>query len=214
MRRYVVEFIGTFFVVLMLTLVEDSFLTGLMYMAMLYFGARVSGAHYNPAITQSMWLRGVFPTYRIAPYVIAQLLGATVALLLEHQVSGSLFVPDVSPGDNLWFICSLEMLFTFVLCYIFLVTRSTNAFKNSQLYGLILGFTLICLSAPGGLFNPAVGFAALGLHGLFTKSIATLGINLIVYVVCPLIGSALAGFAFDFLEAPVSGQFASVDVAD
>ncbi len=214
MKRYVVEFIGTFFIVLMLSLVEDSFLTGLMYMAMLYFGARISGAHYNPAITQAMWLRGKFETNRIAPYVIAQVLGAAAALLVEHQISGSLYVPDVSPTDNLWFICLLEALFAFVLCYIYLVTRTVHAFKNTQLYGLILGFTLICLSAPGGLFNPAIGFAALGLHGLLTGSIMQLAPSLLVYVVCPLIGSALAGFAFDYLEAPVSGQFASVDTAD
>lgn len=214
MKRYIIEFFGTFFVVLAVSLTENPLAIGLMYLAMLYVGARISGAHYNPAITQSMWLRGVFSTNSILPYVAAQFLGAVAAIALEYKLSGSLFVPDVSPEDNLWLICLLEVLFTFVLCYVYLVTRTVHAFKNSHLYGIILGFTLVGLASMGGLFNPAIGAAALFLNRLLAGTAINLGHNVLVYVVCPLIGSALAGFAFDYLEAPASGQFASIDSAE
>ncbi len=213
MKRYVIELLGTFFVVLAVSLTENPLAIGLMYLAMLYLGARTSGAQYNPAITQAMWLRGKFPTHLIPGYVLAQLLGAFAAILLEFHLSGSLFVPDISPEDNVWFICLLEMLFTFVLCYIYLVVCTSKAFKDSQLYGIILGFTLVGLASMGGLFNPAIGCAALLLHAVNAETAVHLGHNLLVYVVCPLVGSALAGFAFDYLEAPAEGQFASVDTA-
>ncbi len=214
MKRYIVEFLGAFFVVLAVSLTENPLAIGLMYLAMLYVGARISGAHYNPAVTQAMWLRGAFSTAQLAPYFIAQLLGAVAAIALEYQLSGSLFVPDVSPEDNLYLICLLEVLFTFVLCYVYLVTRTTHSFKKSQLYGLILGFTLVGLASMGGLFNPAIGVAALFLNRLLSGAAISLGHNLLVYVVCPLIGSALAGFAFDYLEVPARGEFASVDSAE
>jgi glycerol uptake facilitator-like aquaporin len=214
MKRYVIELLGTFFVVLAVSLTENPLAIGFMYLAMLYVGARVSGAHYNPAITQAMWLRGKFPTHCIAPYFVAQLLGAIAAIGLEYHISGSLFVPDISPEDNSWLICLLEMLFTFVLCYVYLVTRTVHAFKNTQLYGLILGSTLVGLVSMGGLFNPAIGAAALLLNSILGGTAIHLGHNLLVYVVCPLVGSALAGLAFDYLEAPASGQFASIDSAE
>ena len=213
MKRYVIELLGTFFVVLAVSLTENPIAIGLMYLAMLYLGARTSGAHYNPAITQAMWLRGKFPTHLIPLYVGAQFLGALAAISLEFHLSGSLFVPDISPEDNIWFICLLEVLFTFVLCYIYLVVRTSKEFKDSQLYGLILGFTLVGLASMGGLFNPAIGCAALALNAVFSGTAIHLGHNLLVYVICPLVGSALAGFAYDYLEVPATGQFASVDTA-
>ena len=58
MKRHVIEFIGTFFVVLAVCLTENPMAIGLMYMALLYIGARISGAHYNPGVTVALWLRG------------------------------------------------------------------------------------------------------------------------------------------------------------
>lgn len=211
MRHYIIECIGTFFIVLAVSLTENPIAIGLIYLSMLYFGARVSGAHYNPAITQALWLRGKFPTENIVWYVIAQCIGAAAAIIFEYHLSGSLFVPDVSPEDNLLFLCLLETLFTFVLCYLYLVTRTVRAFKDTQLYGIILGFSLIGLSSMGGIFNPAIGCASLALNAFFAGAMIHVGNNLFLYVACPLIGSALAGFMFDYFEAPASGQFVSVD---
>lgn len=211
MKRYVVEFLGTFLMVLAVSLTENPMAIGFVYIAMLYFGARVSGAHYNPAITQTLWLRGAFNTHFIPHYVIAQFLGALAAIYFEYTLSGSLFVPDISPEDNVLLVCLMEMLFTFSLCYVYLAVRTTHQFKGTQLYGLILGFSLIGLSSMGGLFNPAIGSAAFVLNALLAGSVVHIGNKLLVYVICPLIGSALAGLAFDYLEAPASGEFVSVD---
>lgn len=211
MKRYVVEFLGTFLIVLAVSLTENPMAIGFVYIAMLYLGARVSGAHYNPAITQALWLRGAFNTYFIPLYVITQFLGALAAIYFEYTLSGSLFVPDISPEDNVLLVCVMEILFTLSLCYVYLATRTTHQFKGTQLYGLILGFSLIGLSSMGGLFNPAIGCAAFVLNAFLAGPVMHIGNKLLVYVICPLVGSALAGLAFDYLEAPASGEFVSVD---
>lgn len=213
MRQYIVEFIGSFFVVLAISYVTENPSTiGLMYMAMLYFGARISGAYYNPAIACAMWFRGVMPTNLIPGYIFAHYLGACVALLLEFKLSGTLFLPDVSPIDNVWSVCLIEILFTFVLAYIFLVVRTIPHFMQFPLYGLILGFTLIALASMGGLFNPAIAAAALTLNALYKDGVAVNLIhNILVYILSPVFGGFLAGCLFDFFEAPARGEFVGVD---
>ena len=96
MKRHVLEFLGTFLVVLAISLTENPMAIGLMYLAVLYVGTRISGAHYNPGITLAMWLRGEFSTHRIWGYWIAQLLGAFAALYLTG------FVHDLSRSRLSW----------------------------------------------------------------------------------------------------------------
>lgn len=214
MKRHVLEFLGTFFVVLTVSLTQNPLAIGLVYLALLYVGSRVSGAHYNPSITLAMWLRGEFATHRIWGYFVFQLLGAFVALLFEYKLSGSIFMPDISPEDQVFFICALELLFTFVLCYVFLATRTVKALRDSQLYGIILGLTLVGLTSMGGLFNATIGIASLILHAIYggELQIHTLN-NVLVYVVSPLLGAVIAGLTFSYLEGPASGEFVGVEGA-
>src|ERR1700712_5966767 len=97
MHKYVTEFIGTFFLVLTIGLagLSGSTLTplaiGSSLMIMVYMGGHVSGAHYNPAVTIAVWMRGKLPTGDIAPYWIAQLLGAILAALTVLYLTGKTF---------------------------------------------------------------------------------------------------------------------------
>ena len=58
MRDYLMEFLGTMFLVLAIALTGNPLAIGMMLMAMVYIGGHVSGAHYNPAVTISVWMRG------------------------------------------------------------------------------------------------------------------------------------------------------------
>jgi len=59
---------------------------GLMVMAVILFMGKVSGAHLNPAVSVAFSLRGDFPWRRVPGYIIAQLIGATLAALFLHAV--------------------------------------------------------------------------------------------------------------------------------
>ncbi|MEP6512878.1 MAG: aquaporin [Parafilimonas sp.] len=65
MRKYITEFIGTFFLVLTVGLVviggKGDFAPlaiGSILMTMIFAGAHLSGEHYNPAVTLAVLLRG------------------------------------------------------------------------------------------------------------------------------------------------------------
>src|SRR5918999_3909065 len=87
MRSYAAEFIGTFFLVLTIGCtgiaagpgVIAPLAIGSVLMVMIYAGGHVSGAHYNPAVTLGVYLRGRTAARDVLPYMVAQLLGAVAA---------------------------------------------------------------------------------------------------------------------------------------
>jgi outer membrane protein OmpA-like peptidoglycan-associated protein len=97
MQKYLVEFIGTFFLVLTIALAVASgsslaplaIAAGLM--VMVYMGGHISGAHYNPAVTLAVFMRGKCAAADVGPYIAAQLLGAFAAGALGLFVSQKIF---------------------------------------------------------------------------------------------------------------------------
>src|SRR4051794_15494039 len=59
---------------------------GLMVMGIIMFMGKISGAHLNPAVSIAFSLRGDFPWRRVPGYIAVQLVGASLAALLLHQV--------------------------------------------------------------------------------------------------------------------------------
>ena len=58
---------------------------GGLYILIEVFGP-VSGAHFNPAVSMVMAARGALPRAQLAPYVVAQLLGAMLGAWLAHAM--------------------------------------------------------------------------------------------------------------------------------
>ena len=87
MNKYLTELIGTFFLVLTIgcTVIAGGggvippLAIGAVLMVMVYAGGHVSGAHYNPAVTLGVWLRGRCDTKDLVPYWIFQIAGAGLA---------------------------------------------------------------------------------------------------------------------------------------
>ena len=103
MKKYLVEFIGTFFLVLTvgMTLIEPHAVgdlaplaIGLALMVMVYAGGHVSGGHYNPAVTLAVWLRGRCSRADVPGYLGAQVAAGIVAAFVVLGLKGD---PDVSP---------------------------------------------------------------------------------------------------------------------
>jgi aquaporin Z len=87
MGKYVVEFVGTFFLVLTIgmTVIEPGagslapLAIGSALMVMVFAGGHVSGAHYNPAVTLAVWLRGKCPSRDAPIYMAVQVVGGRAA---------------------------------------------------------------------------------------------------------------------------------------
>src|SRR5690349_3932574 len=93
MQKYLMEFIGTFFLALTIGLAAVAGVAGnlapiaigAILMAMIFAGGHISGAHYNPAVTVAAWIRGVCPAKDVVPYIVAQLVGAALAAVVVRQ---------------------------------------------------------------------------------------------------------------------------------
>jgi aquaporin Z len=86
MKKLVVEFIGTFFLVFTIGSAVASgsgialFAIGAVLMVMVYAGGHISGAHYNPAVSLAIMIRGRMNAAEMFQYWIAQLLGGSSEL--------------------------------------------------------------------------------------------------------------------------------------
>lgn len=175
--RYLAEFIGTFFLILTIGLalidpigaVADAPLViASVFMVMVYAGKHISGAHYNPAITVAVFLRGRCPVGDVVPYIVAQCLAAAgAAALVLFMKEGETIEPmAISTVPALL----AEVLFTFALVYVVLNVATAKATEGNSYYGLAIGFTVYAGAVAvggisGGAFNPAVtiGLAIMGI---------------------------------------------------
>ena len=86
MYSYVVEFLGTALFLLVILLTGQAIPIGLALMAVIMLGGKVSGGHFNPAVSVMMWRKGSLKMADLAPYIIAQVLGGLVALEASKHI--------------------------------------------------------------------------------------------------------------------------------
>src|SRR5262249_36766878 len=207
----IVELIGTFFLVLTIGMVVipsadptspgvagnvAPIAIGAILTVMIFAGGHISGAHYNPAVTLAVLVRGRATTPDALGYMAAQAVGALVAGMVVLTLKD---YPTVTAGDpNKVRAVLAEVLWTFALCYVVLNVATAKGTAGNSFYGLAIGFTVLAGAyavgpVSGGAFNPAVagGLARVGLI-----KVATLWI----YVVGCFAGGALAGLVFNFLN--------------
>jgi aquaporin Z len=173
MKKYLVEFIGTFFLVFTIgmTVIAPGagelapLAIGSALMVMIYAGGHVSGAHFNPAVTIAVWLRGKCPAADIVPYLVAQVAAATVAafavkalktgLVTKAAAIGGAMAPEILPA------LLAEFVFTFALVWVVLNVATAKGTSGNSFYGAAIGLTVLTGAfavggISGGVFNPAV----------------------------------------------------------
>ena len=205
MNKYATEFIGTFFLVLTIgcTVVAGGqgvippLAIGAALMVMVFAGGHVSGAHYNPAVTLGVFLRGRCPAGDVAPYMIAQTAGAAAAAAaVIFLKAGATFpaasVPQVMPA----FVA--ELLYTFALVYVVLNVATAKANAGNSFYGLAIGMTVMAGAfavgpISGAVFNPAVAIGA-AVMGLIPWA------TLWIYLAANFLGGAAAAAVFKALN--------------
>ena len=204
MKKYLVEFIGTIFLVLTVGMcVIDPgvgalapLAIGSALMIMVYAGGHISGGHYNPAVTLAVWLRGRCPSCDVPAYMVAQVLGAVAAAFLTLYLKGN---PTVTPGE-IKIVPALiaELVGTFALCYVVLNVATAKSTAGNSNYGLAIGFTVAAMAfalggVSGGAFNPAVA-TGITLMGLAKTT------NIWIYLVGNFAAGTLAAAAFRFIN--------------
>ena len=81
MKKYILELIGTFFIVFTVGLGSNPLAVGFAYISMIYIGFNISGAHYNPVVSIVMFLKKKIDTKNLILYVLFQILGSCLAAL-------------------------------------------------------------------------------------------------------------------------------------
>jgi aquaporin Z len=202
-NKYLTELIGTFFLVLTIgcsvigggTHVVPPLAIGGVLMVMIFAGAHVSGAHYNPAVTLAVWMRGRCATTDVAPYWVAQVVGGLLAAFAVKFLVGTGESPLVTrPGPGLLG----EFLFTFALAYVVLNVATAKGTSGNMFYGLAIGGTVMAgafslSTVSGGAFNPAVAIGA-STMGLLAPS------TIWIHIIGELAGAAVAAVAFKFIN--------------
>ena len=209
MKKYITEFIGTFFLVLTVGLGGDPLAIGASLMVMIYAGGHISGAHYNPAVTLAVLIRGRIKISDALVYIGSQLAGAVAAALIVGVFKEFPAAMTIETTKAL----VAEVLGTFALAYVVLNVATTKASEGNSYFGLAIGFTVLAMAYcfgpfSGGAFNPAVAIGA-SVMKAFEWS------NIWIYLVGCFGGAALAALVFIINnpgeKLPPAGPAAMID---
>ncbi|MEM7415227.1 MAG: MIP/aquaporin family protein [Gemmatimonadota bacterium] len=207
MNRYITELIGTFFLVFVIGMTVTGgtamapLAIGATLMVMVYMGGHVSGAHYNPAVTIALYLRGATEKGDVIPYIAAQVFGAWLAATTVQLLVGETF--PVAPGvDGIAAPLLAEILATFALCLVIMNVATSKKTEGNSYYGLAIGFTVTAFAwavggVSGGAFNPAVGTGPILVDTMMGEGSIS---NLWLYWVGPVLGGLGAVPVFRFQE--------------
>jgi len=189
-----------------------SLAVGLTVVAGAYAFGPISGGHFNPAVTLGLAAAGRFPWKGTPAYIIAQVVGGLVATTLIYLIG--LNGPDgwltnatdtgfasngwgenLSPGGfGIGGAIIVEVLFTALFVIVILaVTHSTRG--NPAFAGLVIGLTLTLIHLAtipidNTSVNPARSIATAIYGG--PEALAQLW----VFIVFPILGAVIAGFAY------------------
>ncbi|MDE0572523.1 aquaporin [Demequina sp. B12] len=195
--------------------VAFGFALGVIIAALIFGG--ISGAHLNPAVTFGLWVAGRFPGRDVAPYWIAQLLGATVAGMIlfvtadSHPVNTSAeatrtFVSagangygDHSPvgfgwGAGLIIEVIIAALLVGVVLAVTSVFAKDGAVAAPFAIGLTVGFlVLVAVPFTNGALNPARATGIAVWSDIWALQ------QVWLFWLAPLVGAAIAGLLYRVL---------------
>ena len=186
---------------------------GLTIVAMAYSIGNISGCHINPAVSLGVLLSGGMDVKDFVGYVISQCAGALAGAGVLAAIFGLGNVKDMTGGFGsnglagvggnavAGLIVEIVLTFIFVIAILGVTSKKAN---HGSFGGLVIGLTLVVvhilgIGLTGTSVNPARSFGP-ALVALFSGNAAPLA-ALWVFIVGPLVGSALAAFTYKALEA-------------
>lgn len=195
-KRFIAEIVGTFLLTIAALLSPPNLtfaIVGATLLVMVLAIGKVSGSHINPAVTIGLMTARLFPVREGVAYIVAQVIGAFLALGLGQLLNRRL--PETDPGVNAtWF----EMLGTALL--VFVVVRVVIAKLPDVATALGIGVALligiaIAGESSGGVLNPAI--ASVLLLGDLVRSQS---IQPLTYLIGPLVAAIIAALLARYLS--------------
>jgi len=169
MKQYLMEGIGTFLLVLLVVLISNNapaasapIAYGATVAALLYAGRDVSGAHFNPAVSLAMLIRGGLERWDFPYYLAAQTVGGALGAVLAVFLirCGGTAEAAMRTYDP---FCAFfaEATGTFAVGLVFLNTVQTKSGESNPHLGIATGFAVIAAAfalrnVSPAAFNPAL----------------------------------------------------------
>lgn len=230
-RKYAAEAIGTFWLTFTgcgsavlaaafpqvgIGLLGVALAFGLSVVTMAYAIGHISGCHLNPAVTVGLAAGGRFPANQIAPYIIAQVIGAIVAagvlyLIARGKADFSLAggfaangYGEHSPGKyDLPAAAIAEFVLT--MMFLFVIMGATHGKAPAGFAPLAIGLTLtlihlVCIPVTNTSVNPARSTGP----ALFVGGWALQ--QLWLFWIAPLAGGVAGGVLYRWLCDEPTGQ--------
>jgi len=205
-RKCLAEAIGTFvlvFATVGATIVSGSLVgvataTGLALAAAITALAPVSGAHFNPAVTVAFLARGLIERQLAPLYVVAQLVGAVLAMVVvdgAYPTGSEVGVTQLAGGTSTFDALVLEVVMTFVLALVILAVAVGRS-DATPIVGLLIGGVVaasILVIGPltGSSLNPARSFGPQLVLGEWKDAW--------VFWIAPPVGAMIGALAFGYL---------------
>ena len=202
MNKYIIEFLGTFFLVLIIGLSQNPVAIGLGLAVLVYMGAHISGAHYNPVVSLAMLINNQIELKEFSFYLASQLLGSVVATYFIMLLGNDFNVVSNTNDISSFFVA--EILFTFLLVFVILNVALNKNLKGNQFYGLAIGLTVTAGAfavgnISGGVFNPAVSFGP-SLFSFIDPQVVGTNVSssdfFIYYLISGTISSVIASYLY------------------
>jgi aquaporin NIP len=162
-----------------------------------YALGHVSGAHLNPAVSVGFWIARRFPGREVAPYVAAQLAGASAGAFALRAAVGSFTVfATTRPAIPVLSALCVEIALSFFLMLVVMAV-ATDARVSGEVAGLAVGFIVMVDALMGGpltgaSMNPARSFGPALATGQWASHW--------IYWIGPLIGMAMAVPTYEYLR--------------
>jgi glycerol uptake facilitator-like aquaporin len=180
----------------LLGLIVNAFAAAAVLAVIIRLGAKVSGAHYNPAVTLSLFLSKKVDAATTLLYFVAQtagaVLGAVLANSMYHQY-GTKILPISKASTNSGYLLLSEVLSTAVLVWV--VLRNAKNANKVATYVPLWIFTAYFFTSSSTFANPA---ATVG--RIFTQSSAGIApASALRFVAAQFIGALIGWLLHSFL---------------
>lgn len=166
MAKLLTEFLGVFFLVLVIALTWNPLAIGFVLMVCVFMGAHISWAHYNPAV--SLWLRlqKSIDRQTMLQYWVAQMIWWVTAILIGKYLVWSSLLLQLWEWYTMGQAMMVEILFTTLLVLVIYNVAIHPKTSNNQFYGLAIGLTILAAAfawwpISWWAFNPAVGLSSM-----------------------------------------------------